>query len=83
MWLVLVVLKFSITTCAFSLLLLPIFHRARTALMDEFTWCIRKRYDIRTTGVLSLCMAIAHLVRYLLSSTQGFLQGNFCKVGYL
>ena len=44
MWLVLVVLKFSlaeiITTCAFSLLLLPIFHRARTAFMDEFTWCI-------------------------------------------
>ena len=44
MWLVLVVLKFSlaeiITTCAFSLLLLPIFHRARTAFMAEFTWCI-------------------------------------------
>ena len=57
------------------------FHRARTAFLDEFTWCIRNRYDILEQAESFL--AIAYLVHYLPSSTQGFPQGNFCKVGCL
>ena len=34
-------------------------------------------------GAYEKGMAIAYLVSYLLSSTQGFPQENFCKVGYL